>query len=109
MKIRSILFVLTLFFTGCVSVGTSFDTTHIPDVEKGKTGQKEVKAWFGNPERLGVDDGEITWSYTYVKTGVLSGTIAKDLTLTFDKNGYVTSYSFTTTEEELDLKKESGQ
>ena len=98
------LIICALLLTGCITAGEAFQTKHIPDIEKGKTTQKQILQWFGNPDRYGVDDGEITWSYIYLKLSVFSQPIAKDLTVRFDKKGQVSSYSFTTSEDELDLK-----
>jgi outer membrane protein assembly factor BamE (lipoprotein component of BamABCDE complex) len=85
-------------------VGNAFDTRNIPHIEKGKTTQKEILQWFGNPDRVGIDDGEITWSYIYIELSLFSQPTAKDLTVRFDNNGITSSYSFTTSEDELDLK-----
>ena len=108
MKNIILLLVFPLVFVGCLSVGNLFDTKHIPDIEKGKTNQQDIQKWFGNPSRLGVDDGEVTWSYTYLKASVFSEAIAKDLTVYFDEDGYVTSFSFSTTEDELELWTDSN-
>jgi outer membrane protein assembly factor BamE (lipoprotein component of BamABCDE complex) len=101
-KLLSIGCVVMLF--GCITAGKAFDTKNIPRIEKGKTTQKDILQWFGNPDRLGIDDGEITWSYLYLKLSLFSQPTAKDLTVRFDKNGVTSSYSFTTSEDELDLK-----
>ncbi len=98
------LIICALALTGCITAGEAFQTKHVPDIEKGKTSQKQILQWFGTPDRYGVDDGEITWSYIYLKLSVFSQPIAKDLTVRFDKKGQVSSYSFTTSEDELDLK-----
>ncbi len=94
---------------GCITAGEVFETKHVPDIEKGKTARDDILQWFGNPDRYGVDDGEITWSYIYLKISLFSQPIAKDLTVRFDKNWVVSSYSFTTSENELDLNDDSSE
>lgn len=106
-KLLSVIGVL-LFVAGCVSAGNLFETKNIPDIKKGETHQKDVIKWFGNPVRTGVDDGEITWSYIYLKITPFTK-IGKDLTLHFDSDGYVSSFSFTTTENELGLRTDPGE
>ncbi len=101
--------ICALALAGCITAGEVFQTKHVPDIEKGKTNQKQIQQWFGNPDRYGVDDGEITWSYIYLILSVFSQPLAKDLTVRFDKKGQVSSYSFTTSEDELDLKADSSE
>ncbi len=103
-KYKLLPILMALVLVGCISAGNVFDTKHVPKIEKGKTTQKEILKWFGNPDRLGVDDGEITWSYIYLKISLFSQATAKDLTVRFNKDGSVSSYSFTTSEDELDLR-----
>jgi hypothetical protein len=70
----------------------------VSDVEIGKTTQVQVQAMFGDPWRVGVEDGERKWTYGRYRYSMFGGSRSKDQSVRFDDRGVVTSYSYNTTE-----------
>lgn len=93
-----ILAMLFLSISGCATVGRDFPVTSVSDIEIGKTTQEEVRAMFGSPWRIGIEDGQRTWTYGKYSGGIVGQKRAKDLLIRFDDKGVVVSYSFSTTE-----------
>lgn len=93
-----ILAMLVMLFSGCATVGRDFPVTRVSDIEIGKTTQEEVRAMFGSPWRIGIEDGQRTWTYGKYSGGIVGQKRAKDLLIRFDDKGVVVSYSFSTTE-----------
>ena len=84
--------------TGCATVGQDFSVTGVSDIEIGNTNQNEIRAMFGSPWRVGIEDGYRTWTYGKYSYDLLGARQAKDLVIRFDKRNVVTSYTFSTTE-----------
>jgi hypothetical protein len=89
---------LFLFLSGCATAGKDFPVASVSDIEIGKTTQNEIRSMFGSPWRVGIEDGERTWTYGNYSYGLFSEKRAKDLLIRFDANDVVTSYTFSTTE-----------
>jgi hypothetical protein len=49
---------------------------------------------FGEPYQIGLDSGDQTWRWFYLERSIGSE-VSKDLTVRFNPNGTVKSYSFT--------------
>lgn len=105
------LFVLAIaMLAGCatstVTTGRDFDTTKVPQIEKGKTTDAELTAWLGAPYQKAVlGDGSEIWTWSFmtnkaraqsyvVSTNVKVDTVSKRLLATI-REGVVESYSFT--------------
>ena len=58
------------------------------------TDKAGLLAFFGEPYQVGIDSGDQTWRWFYAQRSA-SSTITKDLTVRFNSNGTVKSYSFT--------------
>lgn len=89
---------LVMFLSACASVGREFPASRVPDIQIGKTTQAEIKAMFGEPWRVGMEDGMRTWTYGKYFYSAFSPANTKDLVIRFDANKVVKSYTFNTTD-----------
>jgi hypothetical protein len=89
---------LLLFVSACATVGRDFASSRVSEIHIGKTTQAEIEAMFGQPWRVGLEDGQRTWTYGKYRYRLLGQTSTEDLVIRFDKNNVVTSYTFNTTE-----------
>ena len=85
---------------GCATVGAKFPVAPVDDIVIGQTTRADIQRMFGNPWRIGVDDGDTTWTYGHYKYKLFGRARTRDLVLRFDSSGVVSSYSFNTTEHE---------
>ena len=83
---------------GCLPFGAAFPTEPVPRLERGVQSQADVQRMFGEPFRVGLDDGDLTWTYLHGRYSLLGDTTSRDLVIRFDAQGKVSSYSFNTTE-----------
>lgn len=90
---------LSLVLSSCTTVGREFPDSRVADIRVGKTTQAEIRNMFGSPWRVGVDNGQRTWTYGMYRYQLFGQTDTKDLVVRFDANGVVASYSFNTTEQ----------
>lgn len=88
----------TPFFAGCATVGRDFPSYQVPRIKIGETTQAEIRTMFGNPWRVGIEDGTKTWTYGRYRYGLFAETSTQDLVVRFDDYGIVTSYTYNTTE-----------
>ena len=81
---------------GCISnnIGRAFPSPDLPAIVAGETDKAALQRMFGEPYQGGMDSGDATWRWFY---GRHEGGIelTKDLTVHFNTNGTVKSYSFT--------------
>ncbi len=89
---------LIMLFAGCASVGKDFPTSRVSDIKIGETTQNDIRNMFGSPWRVGIEDGQRTWTYGNYGYGLFTEKSAKDLLIRFDDNDVVASYTFSTTE-----------
>jgi hypothetical protein len=95
----SILGISLLFsLIACANIGRDFDTSKVYDIAIGKTTQADILAMFGQPWRVGLEDGIVRWTYGSYHYSVFSEARTKDLVVRFDSKNIVTSYSFNTTD-----------
>jgi len=94
----SVFAMLILFTSGCATVGQDFSVVEVSEIEIGSTNQNEIRAMFGSPWRVGIEDGQRTWTYGKYSYGLFGARQAKDLVIRFDERKIVTSYTFSTTE-----------
>lgn len=83
---------LTLF-TSCLTVGNQFPSS-VSWIKTSETTRAEVEKAFGPPFRMGYDSGMKTYSYGYYKYSAFSESQTKDLTIRFNSNETVYSYTF---------------
>ena len=89
---------------GCATVGESFEFKGTDKLVVGKTTKAEVLKQYGDPFRVGFDSGDLKWTYGFYKYSLFGSSDTKDLAITFDKNGLVKDYTYSTSLE--DEKKE---
>lgn len=87
-----------LLLTGCANVGHDFPDQRASELEIGETTQQEVRSLFGEPWRVGYEDGMRTWTYGKYRYALFGSSSTKDLVIRFDQNGTVKSYTYNTTE-----------
>lgn len=87
-----------LFSAGCATVGQDFPVLQVTKIQVGTTTRDEIRSLFGSPWRVGIEDGQKTWTYGQYRYGLFGGKSAKDLVIRFDGNNIVSSYTFNTTE-----------
>jgi hypothetical protein len=102
-QLRGVLLILislsifVLLIGGCANVGKDFPDQKVPEIRIGETTREDIRSLFGSPWRVGLEDGQRTWTYGRYRAGLFGAKAAKDLTVRFDDHGIVTSYSFSTT------------
>jgi outer membrane protein assembly factor BamE (lipoprotein component of BamABCDE complex) len=93
----SIVSLLALTVSGCITVGEPFSLKPVKRIAKGTTTQQEIQAMFGNPIRTGMEDGNPTWTYIHYKASLFGAFEGRDLIVIFDPSGRVKSVSYNTT------------
>lgn len=80
---------------GCISIkiGRPFPSPAIDSIVMGKTDKAALQRVFGEPYQVGIDSGDPTWRWVYGEQRAGSE-ITKDLTVRFNADGTVKSYSF---------------
>lgn len=79
---------------GCVSfkAGREFPSPEAQMVVIGKTDKAYLQRAFGEPYEVGIDSGDPTWTWFFAEKG--SEDLSKSLTVRFNADGTVKSYSF---------------
>lgn len=81
--------------SGCISIkfGREFPSPETNMIAVGKTDKASLERLLGEPYQVGLDSGDQTWRWFYGQRD--SGTeISKDLSVRFNPDGTVKSYSF---------------
>ena len=91
---------LILLASGCATVGRDFPVQRVADIRIGETTQEEIRTMFGEPWRVGLEDGQRTWTYGKYRYQLFGEASTTDLVVRFADDGTVASYSFNTTEHE---------
>jgi len=95
-----VLMALVLAAIGCATVGRDFPVGRVPEIRIGQTNQAAVREMFGEPWRVGLEDGLATWTYGKYRYRLFGESDTEDLVVRFDTHGVVASYTFNTTEHE---------
>jgi hypothetical protein len=77
-----------------LQVGHEFPSPNAAHIKDNVTDKAALVALFGEPYQVGLDNGDQTWRWFFARRSG-SDTITKDLTVRFNANGTVKSYSFT--------------
>ena len=80
-------------------MGQSFPEERVTMIKIGQTSRDEIRTMFGEPWRLGMEDGQQTWTYGNYRYSVLGSRETSDLVVRFNKEGIVASYSYNTSSE----------
>jgi len=89
------LLTVVLLLTGCVSVGREFPTPTQDMITNGVTTKGELLQRFGSPTQVGIENGDQTWTWVYIRAGAVGQPHSKQLHVRFDDRGVVKSYSYT--------------
>lgn len=90
---------LLLLSSGCARVGNDFNTNNVQEIKIGQTSQADIRAMFGKPWRVGMENGVTQWTYGRYTYRLIGDTDTKDLVVKF-KDGKVSAYNFNTTDVE---------
>lgn len=98
--VRAILLAASMLFllAGCANVGQEFPDQRASELVIGTTSQQQVQQMFGEPWRVGYEDGLRTWTYGKYHYTLLGSSSTKDLVIRFDRNNLVKSYTYNTTD-----------
>ena len=91
------LLVLSLCFTSCATVGRDFPSDQVTAIKIHETTRDEIQTMFGEPWRIGIEDGQPTWTYGKYRYSLFSEAKTQDLIIRFDDKGIVASYSYNAT------------
>lgn len=88
---------VALLAAGCATtIGAPFPADRVDQIRIGETDRQEIREHLGPPWQVGIEDGQVAWSYSYLRRSPF-GTEARDLVVLFDDTGRVISYRFHTT------------
>jgi outer membrane protein assembly factor BamE (lipoprotein component of BamABCDE complex) len=89
---------LALLLASCAALSTGRDFPSPKpgaEIKNGATAKADLLRMFGEPTQVGVKDGDQTWTWYYFKKGAgKNGDLSKQLEVTFNAQGIVKSYSF---------------
>jgi outer membrane protein assembly factor BamE (lipoprotein component of BamABCDE complex) len=88
----------SLLIIGCATVGKDFPVDRVSEIQIGKTTQQDVLEKFGHPWRVGIEDGQNTWTYGKYRYSLFGDASTQDLVIRFDNQNIVSSFIFNTTE-----------
>lgn len=92
---KVLLVLLSVFIiSSCATLGTEFDGKYVEKVKIGVTKKSDISEMFGNPWRIGIDNGNKAWTYGYYHFKIFKGIETRDLYVVFDSEGVVKSYTF---------------
>jgi outer membrane protein assembly factor BamE (lipoprotein component of BamABCDE complex) len=94
----ALLAMLVVAVAGCVTGGRDFPVDRVSDIRMGETTQSEIREMFGAPFRVGIEDGQKTWTYLKYRIAAFRDERGQDLVIRFDDRNVVSSYTFNTTE-----------
>jgi len=101
MKQSSLLLLgIFVFIVGCATVGREFSFKGPDSIVIGQTTRASILKEYGEPFRVGYENGNEKWTYGYYKYRLFGDSDTKDLEITFDKNGIVNSYGYDSSIEE---------
>jgi len=96
----SVLAMVIIITMGCATVGREFPASQVSDIKVNMTTKDEIRTIFGTPWRVGIENGEETWTYGKYHYSAFKETRTQDLVVRFNDKGIVTSYTFNTTDHE---------
>jgi outer membrane protein assembly factor BamE (lipoprotein component of BamABCDE complex) len=86
-----------LLLAGCASVGYEFPGNQVALIQLNQTSQEQIRAAFGMPWRVGMENGLRTWTYGHYQYRLFGKSDTEDLVIKFNNNGTVASYVYNTT------------
>ena len=95
---------ISLTSSGCATIGNSFQFDGPESVVVGETTKAEVLAHYGNPFRVGYENGHLKWTYGYYQYRLFGSSDTRDLSITFDKHNVVENYTYSSSDSD-EIKK----
>ena len=89
-----------LLCASCATVGHNFPAARVSDIRIGETTQDQIREMFGDPWRVGIEDGQRTWTYGKYRYRAFKEASTQDLVVRFDERNRVASYTYNTTEQQ---------
>jgi outer membrane protein assembly factor BamE (lipoprotein component of BamABCDE complex) len=83
--------------TACASIGREFPTGQVSAITIGETQAEQIRTIFGAPWRVGIENGQRTWTYGHYQYSLIGQGSTEDLVVRFGKDGKVASYVFNST------------
>ena len=89
-------FAVSLAACSALSTGRDFPSPKPgAEIKNGATSKADLLKMYGEPTQVGMKDGDQTWTWYYFKKGTgKDGDLSKQLEATFNPQGVVKSYSF---------------
>jgi outer membrane protein assembly factor BamE (lipoprotein component of BamABCDE complex) len=97
-KAGILMLIFSLLLIGCATVGKDFPVDRVSEIQIGKTTQQDIREKFGHPWRVGIEDGQNTWTYGKYRYKLFGDASTQDLVIRFDNQNMVASFTFNTTE-----------
>lgn len=89
---------MLLSLISCATVGREFPVERVAAIKIGETTLEDIQQMFGQPWRIGIEDGQKTWTYGHYRYTAFGTDQTRDLVVRFDQQGKkVISYSFSST------------
>ena len=85
---------IVLISNGCGTVGKSFSTSKVESIVNGISTQSDIKKMFGEPFKIGIQNGQPIWVYEDHHYSIIREGTSKDLIIIFSPDGIVQSYQF---------------
>ena len=85
---------IVLISNGCGTVGKSFNTSKVESIVNGITTRSDIKKMFGEPFKIGIQNGQPIWVYEDHHYSIIHEGASKDLIIIFSPNGIVQTYQF---------------
>ena len=89
---------IVLISNGCGTVGKSFNTSKVESIVNGITTRSDIKKMFGEPFKIGLQNGQPIWVYEDNYYSIIREETSKDLIIIFRPDGIVQSYQFMSSE-----------
>lgn len=83
-----------LLLSNCATVGKPFEFKGPKSIINGKTTQSQIISTYGEPFRVGYENGDLKWTFGYYQYKLFGNSDSKDLNITFDKNNVVSGYTY---------------
>jgi len=85
---------IVLISNGCGTVGKSFNTSKVESIVNGITTRSDIKKMFGEPFKIGIQNGQPIWVYEDHLYSIIHEETSKDLIIIFSPDGIVQSHQF---------------
>ena len=92
---------LSLFLSYCATtykIGKQFSTEHVASITIGKTTEKDIIAFLGDPWKTGISNGNVVYSYCYEEVVFqFDDSVERNgntLIIEFDENNFVKNYYY---------------